>query len=219
MNILDHFQKYFSIKRCITEEEILECYRLRYRVFVEEFKYEVENPFLLEKDDFDKKATHYIVIHRETKLAAGTVRFIESSPDDNLIPYCIQMFDNENLMDTFEVSRFSISPLFRRRLNEQVSEIGSCIFTEEDIRSHPLILLGLISAVYHHRNFKNYNSFHAIMQERLIRLLKLYGIEWTEKLAPVQYHGLRIPCYVTFKQFIDSMKPSLLDFVENIQYD
>jgi len=217
MTELDHFLKYFYIKKCITDKEKQECYKLRYSVFVEEFGYESPNQFEIEKDLFDDRADHFAVIHRETGVFSATVRFITSNNLD--IPYCIGIFNNGNILDTFEVSRFSISPLFRRRLNEHISETGSCIFSEEDVRSHPLIILALLSIIVRFGKINNYYSLHAIMQERLIRLLNIYGISWDIKLTPVEYHGLRVPCFATFDTFCCNMKPTLLNFIKNLTYN
>ena len=214
MDKVDHFQKYFMIRECQTSEDKNRCYRLRYDIFVKEFHYEPDNEQGMEYDEFDEAAIHYLIEHRESKLIAGTIRFIETRL--NLVPPTMKLFKHENDLDTFEVSRFSISSQFRKRFNENLSEVGHYEFSEDDLRSHPLIILGLISAIYKHCQNANYKSFYAIMEMKLIRLLHHFGIDWTSQLPPIEYHGTRIPCFVTFEQFSSGLKPEIREFMDKI---
>ena len=70
------FVKIFGIEVADTEQLRRDAFRLRYRVYCEERKFERREDFpdRLESDRFDDGAVHAIVRHRETGIVVGAVR-------------------------------------------------------------------------------------------------------------------------------------------------
>jgi N-acyl-L-homoserine lactone synthetase len=119
------------------EKELKEIYRLRYKVYVEEWGFEraEDHPDGLEIDEFDKSSVHFAARDDKGNLI-GTVRLIINPPGGFPIErYCEINIDKDKIPreSVAEVSRLAISKSYRRRAedryifgpDEERREIGS----------------------------------------------------------------------------------------------
>jgi N-acyl amino acid synthase of PEP-CTERM/exosortase system len=119
------YRRTFSIVPADTDDLRRRVFRLRYQV------YGVENHFLdplkypdeLERDAFDDRAIHWLLLHRKTGEAAGTVRVCLPHDERPLVSFELQktcdhpLLQIENrVLGMSEISRFCMAPQFRRRL-------------------------------------------------------------------------------------------------------
>ncbi|HHJ80825.1 MAG TPA: PEP-CTERM/exosortase system-associated acyltransferase, partial [Candidatus Tenderia electrophaga] len=127
------FQQNFEIVKAVTPELIDEAYKLRYQVYCEEKGYEDAGrcPDQREYDDYDCRSMHSLIKHKASGIYIGVVRLILPQCSSEGMPLPVEKFCNLNLSESHphlaslakqsigEISRFSVSKVFRRRIAEQ----------------------------------------------------------------------------------------------------
>lgn len=112
----------FEVVRISDEKELKAVYKLRYKVYCEEWGFEDPEKYRdrQETDEFDKNAVHFMAIDDSGK-AVGTVRLILFSPDGfPLEKHCDINSSDEGIRgeDTAEISRLIISRAYRKRTED-----------------------------------------------------------------------------------------------------
>ncbi len=109
---------------CVSDEiELKKVYKLRYKVYCEEWGFESPEkyPDRQETDEFDKNAVHFAAID-DSGRTVGTVRLILFSPDGfPLEKHCDLNGSVEGVRgeDTAEISRLVISRNYRKRTEDK----------------------------------------------------------------------------------------------------
>ena len=113
----------FEVIRVSDKKELKKIYKLRYKVYCEEWGFEKPEkyPNRQETDEFDKHSVHFAAIDDSGKTV-GTVRLILFSPDGfPLEKHCDIDISGEGVRgeDTAEVSRLIISKDYRKRIEDK----------------------------------------------------------------------------------------------------
>ena len=182
---LELMQKSFTVQIANTPELIREAHRLRYQVYCVENDYESQDGSGLEVDEFDFRSQHVILRDNATDEAVGTVRLVlwqqsvpkASLPMQQVTPASLSHY--VPLRTTAEVSRFALSKQ-RRDL------VGAKAGLLRLILVQGLVRLSAELGITH---------WVAVMEPSLLRLLKASAIYFSPIGKPVEYHGLRQPCY------------------------
>src|SRR5512143_1580340 len=76
--MVDLYESYFKVVLAETEEQRNAAFRLRYDVYCIEHPFEDPsvNPGSMERDAFDERALHAILIYRQDNAVIGTVRLL-----------------------------------------------------------------------------------------------------------------------------------------------
>jgi N-acyl-L-homoserine lactone synthetase len=212
----------FIVNKVEDKDKLQEIYRLRYKVYCEEWGFEKpeHHPGEIETDIFDKNAVHFIAENGEGNIV-GTIRLILSSAEGfPLEKYCeVNINKNELPRENLaEISRLAISKQYRRRTedkyiygpDEERRSIGS--FNNpvrgfhkryadrsgtsrpfEDRRVKHEAVVGLYKAVYQESKRRNITHWYAVMTKGLYILLSRLGINFQPIGDPVDYHGIRTP--------------------------
>lgn len=112
----------FTVSVCGTTDQIAECQRLRYRVFVEELGAQIDPAERgHEVDAFDRHCTHLLVRERESGRAVATTRLLLDTQAQRIgMFYSETEFDLRKILGLkgrrMEVGRTCILPEFRRSL-------------------------------------------------------------------------------------------------------
>ncbi|GAB4576583.1 MAG: hypothetical protein Tsb008_21000 [Rhodothalassiaceae bacterium] len=213
------YYKWFEVVRCTTPSLIEEAQKLRYQVYCVETGFEdpAANPDGLERDDADAHAIHSILVHKPSGLVAGTVRLIlpnEDSPDLGLaarhVSPVLQQMDESELprARTAEISRFSISKAFRKRVEDTLYPAGVEDMSEPDWlgrRALPSITLGLMRAIVAMTREADMSHVVAVVEPALVRLLFRMGINFSRTGERVSYHGERYPVYRKMTDLLDEI--------------
>ncbi len=209
------FYKCFEVVHANTPELIDEAYKLRYQVYCEEKGFEDAEQFPdgREFDEYDRRAAHSLIRHRDSGVFVGVVRLVlpDSSDPSSLLPaerFC-RLNSHPELAklprhSIGEISRFSISKTFRRRIAEANSISG--IYQEEganaasvhprfDRRLLPHVTVGLIAALVQMCKEHGIQYCYAVMEPTLLKLLGRFGIYFQSVGEPVDCHGLRVPSF------------------------
>ncbi len=232
--IVEDFRRYFAIVPAATSALRDEAYRIRYRVYAEELGWEDKTRFPdgYEKDQFDEHAVSCLLQHRATMQFIGCVRLV-------LIPLGIaSRFPFERVIapmeqelatygsgwraNAGEISRVAVVSQFRRRRNERDRPDS---FPDEERapaverRVFPHIAVGLYLGAAALGLSRGLQRVFAIMEPRLARRLRSYGIDFEVVGEPVEHHGLRIPYCLTRQAFERSMTSDIRALLDVIRDD
>lgn len=231
------FHKYFKIVPADTEALRQEVYRIRYAVYCRELQYENENDFPdgLESDQYDPHSRHCLLYHRPSSRYAGCVRLVLANPTHPHSAFPFETACRGHLHTTEvdpsrlnrhsfgEISRLAVLGSFRRRKGEQ-NVPGGIIPPPQpagdvERRVFPHIALGLDLAAASVGLLAGLDSVFAMMELRLARRLKHYGIVFRQVGEIVDHHGQRGPFQITREALFEHISPEISYVLEVIQSD
>lgn len=232
-SLVEEFQRYFTIEQANTPEQLNSVYRVRYRVYCEEFQYEPAEacPNQLESDEFDAYSRHSLVVHKATGMPAGCARLVMAD-EHRLMPmerYCgsaidqqiIRAFDGRR--DTVcEFSRLGVDGAFRRRPGERESrfgEISALEFSSREQRTFPLVAMATILSALALSELIGRPHCFAMMEPFLPRLLRRSGLLARPAGEEIQYHGIRSPFYWETREGVSTLEDEFKEFYDAILAD
>jgi N-acyl amino acid synthase of PEP-CTERM/exosortase system len=234
----EQFRRYFQVVRADTEALRQAAFRIRYQVYCTEMGFEApENfPDAMEQDEYDHRAMHVLLRHLPSGEYAGCVRLIQDLPGDPRELFPFERFCGHslrrNLIDPArlprnsfgEISRLAVRGQFRRRPGEQASPHGvsaedSIGHTPEQRRIIPHIALGLYLAGATMGLMQGLSGVFVMMEPRLARHMRRYGIVFRQAGQIVDYHGLRGPFYISRRDLFKHLKPEVRDLLDAITAD
>jgi N-acyl amino acid synthase of PEP-CTERM/exosortase system len=234
--LLDAYNRYFKVMLVDDKPDLItEVYRLRYQVYCLEHPFEdpAQFPDQLERDGYDDRSMHSLLIHRPSGVIAGTVRLILPDSVDPVGSLPIDSVCHEPKFKDpagmprahmAEVSRFAVSKSFRRRVGESGSptavtdeSLAAMEAAQKDMadrRLAPHITLGLIESLVDMSVRSGTTHWCSVMERALLRLLTRIGIHF-ENLGPqVDHHGRRQPCFIELKTLLARVKEERYDVWE-----
>ncbi len=228
MDLTEHYLKYFYFIKADTSELLEQAFRLRYEVYFKGCGYKFHNPYAkdrIEKDVYDKHARHCLVFHKHTNKPIAYVRVIPYNEKSGmLLP--IESFGIDFNRQTLkqirnaavgEVSRLSIIPAFRRRNSDQSYQFKIPQNPSDNrfsINYLPICLV-LATMIIMRDNDLLYSV--ALMEKRLVVLLKKYGVVYEQIGHSVNLNGIRTPylfCQETYNNLSPEFK-QLYKLIEN----
>jgi N-acyl amino acid synthase of PEP-CTERM/exosortase system len=225
------FNQFFEIVPANTDTLRDVVYRIRYQVYCHELHFEDEAnyPDGRELDEFDAHSAHCLLRHRPSGEFAGCVRLVLNEPGIEgpqlpLEQHCSDSLDKTAIdlskldRSTFaEVSRLAVAGRFRRRPGEAESAHGvteeSIAMTLPERRVFPHIALGLYLAAGAMSLRRGLDIAVVMMEPRLARHMKYFGIEYRKAGDVINYHGLRGPYYCLLKDNLNKLKPEIRDLL------
>ena len=219
---LESFQQYFTVRAAISLRDRQETYRIRYRVYCEEFGYEpaARFPNHMETDPFDDSSFNCLIIHVATGMAAGCVRICPASVSgvDQPLPYersCAESLDPGAMVRVTplrdricEASRFAVDAAFRRRSGEALTrfgEIAALDLSDHERRTFPLVSVALMLAGTAMAEQLGRPHMFAVMEPFLPRLLKRSGMVFRRMGQDLDYHGIRAVYITDTREFVRDM--------------
>ncbi len=228
-SIAQIFSRQFYAARADSPELQTRSQRLRYDVYCREFGYEREEdcPGQLERDEYDAQALHCLVMHRPSGLTAGCVRLVRTNPHDREAPlpferYCAQalrgeLFDLRSVRREMlcEVSRLAVPAGFRRRngtpsaqpcgLDLESAELGQDGF--------PLVPVSLMFAAAAVFMASGCHYTVAMMEPKLARLIRRFGLPMVQIGDVLDYHGPRAPYLWRREGLFATVNPDLYELL------
>jgi N-acyl-L-homoserine lactone synthetase len=184
---------------------VREAYQLRHQVYCVEHKYESGSRGL-ESDEFDEHSRHAVIRLRGSGQVVGAVRLILPSMGAIEHSFPVQRVCNPLLLGHIplnragEVSRFAISKQ-RRNLS------GGSIC---------LMRLALVQGAVRLSAAAGHTHWLAIMEPRLLRLLRSTGLDFQPVGPLVEHHGIRQPVYANLDKLLGTLAyeyPEAWDFI------
>lgn len=229
-SIAQSFNQYFNVNLALTPEQKQDVYRVRYRVYCEEFGYEpLENfPDKQEYDDFDDRSLHCLITHKSTGRPAGCVRLVSGAeqgdmPFERFCPGTLdqEFLDNLDLDRTTvcEISRLAVDGAFRRRAGEERTRFGgvdAIDCTHQERRTFSMISVAAFLGATALTESTGRRNVFAMMEPFLPRLLKRSGIPFERAGEDIDYHGLRAPYFTRTQEALDGMHEDLRELYDTI---
>ncbi len=233
-SISDHFTQF--LQPCIANAQYLreEAFKIRHNVYCEELAFEEERGNGQETDEFDQQSIFSLIKHKPSETFTSCVRLVKSNGPKELLPiekYCMHAITNENLSperfnraEIAEISRLAVKSNFRRRRADNfkgcasggISEIN---YSETELRCFPFIAVGLYMTVATMSINTGIRHVYVMMEPRLAKSMDFIGISFEQLGAPVNYHGLRAPYYITPDMFMKNLSPGFKSLYNTIERD
>lgn len=233
-SLSENFRRYFAVEYAANSEQKQRVYRMRYRVYCEEFRYESMDRFpdKMEHDEFDANAFHCLISHRRSGMPAGCVRLVPTKGDLETTPlpfekHCLKSLDWKFINSlgvrrntVCEVSRLAVDGVFRRRSGEALTrfgEVDAMDFSRQEQRSFSLIAVAGFLAATALTDLTGRTNVFAMMEPFLPRLMKRSGIIFQKAGIDIDYHGIRAPYFIRTQTVLDSIRPELRDLYDWIR--
>lgn len=230
--LAEHFLEYFSVELATAPQQRDEAYRIRYRVYCDEFGYEnpAHFPDQLEREEFDDRSLHCVIRHR-SGMPAACVRLVPTDGEASIDPlpfekYCGDSVDHDfirglNLQreKVCEISRLAVDGAFRRRSGEaktRFGEVDAMDITRREQRTFSLIAVAAFLAATAMTELSRRTDVFAMMEPFLPRLLKRSGIVFERAGSDVDYHGIRAPYFIRTQAALDGMRSDLRELYDSI---
>ena len=232
--LVSSFSEYFEIVPARTKTLQEQVFRIRYRVYAEELGWEDESQFPagLEKDRYDKHSLHCLLKHKPSDEYIGCVRIVLNDPRHPHDRFPIEetfetdFIQNHPSLATYqrkqagEISRIAVLSSFRHRSGERNkpnTDIEDPTKAKPDERRRfPHIALGLYLAAGAMGIAEGKTCVLAMMEPKLARRLRIFGIKFEQLAEPVEHRGLRAPFIVTKENFTDGLAPPMSALLEHI---
>jgi N-acyl amino acid synthase of PEP-CTERM/exosortase system len=225
-SLVEDFQRYFSLELATTPSQLEAVYRVRYRVYCEEFRYEPADAFpeRLESDEFDVVSRHCLVSHKASGMPAGCARLVLAGEQQHmpLEKFCITAVDEDKLRafdgkrhTICEFSRLGVDGAFRRRQGESESrfgEISALDCSKREQRTFSLIAVATILSALALSEIIGRRHCFAMMEPFLPRLLRRSGMIVQPAGREIEYHGARSPYYFETREIVGGMAQELQEF-------
>jgi N-acyl amino acid synthase of PEP-CTERM/exosortase system len=236
-SIAKNFNQFFQIKFADTKLLREEAFKIRYGVYCDELGWEPENVLQMETDDCDDYAYHCLLKHKRTGVYAGCVRLVIPPVQipDLALPFeknCLHSARKEVLDSTKltrgsfgEISRLAVLTSFRRRKREKkapfiINAVNSgTIYTEEEHRHFPNIAMGLYIAAVALADICNHVGSFVMMEPKLNRRLKRFGLPFEQIGDEIDYHGMRAMFFLSRNNFCSQLTPELKELYLQIYND
>lgn len=234
------FDAKFEVLDADTSDLLEKVYALRYQVYCIETGFENKDQFPdgRERDQFDDRAIHGLVVTRDSHWPLGTIRLVRPQgsrpgpqfPMELVYPNLLASrgYGPHDLPwdTTAEISRFAISKAFKRRPGEPGSITG---VTEESLRAarvrarderrrYPHIILGLFLSLARLSAQAGLTHWVAVMEYPLLRLIDRFGFKFEHIGKPIEFHGLRQPCVGCIEDMLSRIyykRRDVWDFMTN----
>jgi N-acyl amino acid synthase of PEP-CTERM/exosortase system len=208
----------FEYRKVPQDDPLLnEVFKLRYKVYVEEWGFEKkeDHPGEIEKDEFDDHSVHFIVRRKGEEQIIGTIRMITNSDKGFPIDKHCRIEADLSAYDKYrfgEISRLAVSKDYRKRVTDAVYFDGKAVdaaaidnmYTGSRKMSNDIVL-GLYQCIYRESLERGNQFLLAVMAKGLYLLLKRVGILF-EPIGPEQYyHGLRSPYLGTINAMLQEL--------------
>jgi len=207
---------------------INEVYRLRYKVYCDEWGFEKpeDHPGGLEIDDYDRHSLHMGAFCRDSGRLIGTIRLILNSELGFPIEkHCTFTTDLSSLnRDTIaEISRLAVSKEFRKRAvdgliyndGHMAPEQRAVTRDVEEKRKHEFhIIMGLYLCMYLESRHMGLTHWFAVMAKGLRILLKRMKIRFSPIGPEVDYHGLRVPYLGAIDDIVKGVSTNQVELLE-----
>ncbi|HJU17371.1 MAG TPA: PEP-CTERM/exosortase system-associated acyltransferase [Stellaceae bacterium] len=213
------YERYFKVLKADTPNLLDQVYRLRYQLFC------VENPIFdpaehldeRERDEYDERSAHILLVHRDSGAAIGTARLILPRRGDRSGPLLIQRLlapGDRKILEhlpprrTAEISRFAIGKELRRHWRSKSAHRTAFPDMPRELQASERLLMryitfgllrGILDACMEHTIL----YLAAVMEPTLIRALVWLGIDFEPVGGRIDYYGVRQPCVVRLADLVE----------------
>lgn len=231
--LVTSFSEYFEVVPAFDAPLREHVYRIRYNVYAEELGWEdrASFPAGMEKDAYDTHSLHCLLRHRPSNEYIGCVRLVLNNLQTPNSMFPIEesfrtdfvqthpKLTNYKRTDLGEISRIAVLSSFRHRQGEKNkphTEIDDPRKQREERRRFPHIALGLYLAAGAMGIAQGKSCVFAMMEPKLARRLRIFGIKFEQLAEPIEHRGLRAPFMVTQENFTNGLAPPMAALLDHV---
>ena len=215
----------FSFRKIISPDQLQEAYRLRFQVYSREcsFLKESDCPEGCETDEFDPFSAHFGAFDSLDRMVGAVRLILPCSSRFPIEEHCPNLDFDQNSTprgNCAEVSRLTISKLYRRRANDglyyeaQVEDqkVGGKegFFTR---RVRPMAF-GLYRAMYQESKRTGILYWFALMEKGLWKLLNIHGFTFHPIGPEVDFWGIVTPYLAEIRELEKGVYSKFPQFLE-----
>lgn len=220
------FARYFNAVPANTPDQLEKVYQLRHQVYCEELSYEPLRASQMEHDEYDTRSIHCLLFHRSSQSYVGCVRLILADSQNPKLAFPFEHVCGKSLQWDFdspagtsrrkygEISRLAITANFRRRRGEPIvvdgesaSEVDSADADAAlERRLFPSIALGLYVAITAMGLNQGLDGVFAMMEPRLARQLRRFGLNFEQVGPALEHRGIRAPFFISREELFNNLK-------------
>jgi N-acyl amino acid synthase of PEP-CTERM/exosortase system len=214
-----------SFRKIASPDRLQEAYRLRFQVYCHEchFLKESDYPQGYETDEFDPFSAHFGAFDSEDRMV-GSVRLI--LPCASRFPieeHCPALEVDRNLIpreNCAEVSRLTISKLYRRRANDGLYYEPQVEDKKIQGRGGPFtrrmrpMAFGLYRAMYQESKRTGILYWFALMEKSLWKLLNIHGLAFRPIGPEVDFFGMVTPYLADIRELEKGVYSKFPEFHE-----
>lgn len=220
------YQKAFRVLRADSNALKNIAFRLRYEIYCQENNINpgdcTEQGGALEKDAYDDHAQHYLLYHKLTDRAVGTVRIVLPREDKPLHSFPMQficdhplLHMSERVVRFCELSRLCMTQDFRKRpgdgstlpsyyeQDQNLEVPGSAAVTFR--RTIPFAPLGLIRAAFEGALDQGISDCVCILNTEQLYALQRIGLSYRALGPRIDMNGPQQPAIFNIKHSLDNM--------------
>ncbi len=215
----------FKVIRADTDELVDKALSLRHEVYCRENNFLEPGHFPdgRESDVFDTHSLHFLLVHKDSRETVGTLRLVLPTENHPLTSFPLQrlcdhpLLQIENrVMGLCQISRFCMSPSFRRRAHDGMllpayseqewnDDKNRASRTPFFRRRIPWAPLGLIGAAFEAALRQGINDCIMTVETELLPTMRRLGIPFRLLAPPLETQGGRQPVIFNIKSTLDLM--------------
>lgn len=230
--ISQFFFSRYSLVIAKTEEEKEISFRARHHVYCEEMQFEETNSEQQEVDQYDDFSVNCYIKHLPTGKCAGTIRLVlpnhanQSLPLGRFLPEEHEVKKAEScshqVRTICEISRLAIPKAFRlRQLKSNIVAPEKLLdspysATDFNLNHFPYLSIALYFMAASICMSENVKHAYVLMEPKLARRLKMFGIHFDQVGEPIQLNGLRAPYRIQSAMLATTLIQPLKDFQQEV---
>lgn len=232
LTIDELFATHYCLRIADTPELLKAVYQLRYQVYSQEYQCFLPEKFPdgMEQDAYDRRSIHCLLQHRRSETFVGCVRIVLPDPanPEQALPFeklCRRgaitpdkqavLQANRGLIG--EVSRLAVKTQFRTLKGRYAKALSQ---TEQQ-RKQTLLhsALGLCLAATSIAIEKDLIYACAVMELKLVRYLRRYGIYFQQVGEAFEHYGWRAPFWIERETLLTKISPACQHLFQKIRQD
>lgn len=220
----------YELVVAVTNEERDISYKTRHKVYCEEMKFERENENAVEIDQYDERAVTCFIRHLPTGECAGTIRLVLPTERGLSLPLekiCGDAIENSSLLPSnlhpasvCEISRLAIPKDFRlRQMRTKIrTPFNTASYSEGAVTLEHFPYLStalylMVTSVCVHLNI---NHAYVLMEPKLARKMRTFGINFRSVGREIEHNGVRKPYRLSRDTMLRELSKPLRRFQSDI---
>ncbi len=208
-------------------------FKTRHKVYCEEMKFEQTRASSLEVDKYDDRAVNCYIKHLPTGECAGTIRLVLPQHGSGALPLedkfsdafsCSSLLPSNLVSDgVCEISRLAVPREFRVRQlktkvlpNEKLAKVKQSKNLKFNIEQLPYLSIALYLMATSVCLHLNMSHAYVLMEPKLARRMKAFGIHFNEVGEAISFKGQRVPYRLSPTTLVSELSNTLKRFQQEV---
>ncbi|NDW15528.1 PEP-CTERM/exosortase system-associated acyltransferase [Alteromonas genovensis] len=208
-------------------------FKTRHKVYCEEMKFEQTRASSLEVDKYDDRAVNCYIKHLPTGECAGTIRLVLPQHGSGALPLedkfsdafsCSSLLPSNLVSDgVCEISRLAVPREFRVRQfktkvlpSEKLAKVKQNKNLKFNIEQLPYLSIALYLMATSVCLHLNMSHAYVLMEPKLARRMKAFGIHFNEVGEAISFKGQRVPYRLSPTTLVSELSNTLKRFQQEV---